>query len=213
MKRIISFFLPKEVVFFDLFEKEIKNSIRASEELKVFLNDYHKLGPAERRKRVSHIKDLEHEGDSITREIIENQHTAFVTPIDHEDIHELAVRLDDSVDMVDTLAKKIIYYKLKRIPEPLKKQIHILCEQLKEVEKEVLKLRHGGKIKEEHKRIHELETIADAVHNEAMEELFDNHTDPMEVIKLKDLYESAEQITDKAQHISIILDGIVIRNA
>ena len=213
MKRIISFFLPKEVIFFDLFEKEVRNSVCASEELRKFFNEYDHLRPAERRKRAQRIKDFEHEGDSITREIMENLHTAFITPIDHEDIHELAVRLDDSVDMVDTLAKKIIYYKLAKMPEPLKKQVEILCEQMKEVEKEIAKLRHGGKIKEEHKRIHELENVADVVHGNAMEDLFDNQKDPMEVIKLKDLYESAEHITDKAQHISIILDGIVIRNA
>jgi uncharacterized protein Yka (UPF0111/DUF47 family) len=213
MKRIISFFLPKETVFFELFEKEAQNCLEGAEALKDFLEVYGKLSQEQRKKKLAEVKAFETKGDDITREIIDHLHTTFITPIDHEDIHELAVRLDDSVDLVDILAKKIIYYKLKKIPEPLKKQMCISCEQLAEVKKEIKKLREGKTITEEHKKIYALETLADTIHSMAMEELFDNHPDPLEVIKLKDLYETAEHLTDKAQHISIILDGIVIRNA
>lgn len=213
MKRIISFFLPKETIFFELFEKEAQNCLDGAEALADFLEKYGKLTPDQRKKKMAEVKAFETRGDDITREIIENLHTSFITPIDHEDIHELAVRLDDSVDLVDIISKKIIYYKLKKIPEPLKKQVAISREQLTEVKKEICKLKEGKKITEEHKRIHALETLADTIHSMAMEELFDNHPDPLEVIKLKDLYETVEHLTDKAQHISIILDGIVIRNA
>ncbi|MFH1448073.1 MAG: DUF47 family protein [Candidatus Micrarchaeota archaeon] len=212
MRRVISFFLPKEAIFFELFEKEIQNSLSASRELLDFMENYHRFNNGERRKRVGRIKEYENAGDDITKQIIDNLHSTFITPIDHEDIHELAVRLDDSVDLMDTLAKKILYYKLKKMPLTLKQQLRISCEQLEEVKKEVIKLKLGKKISEEHKKIDELENRADDIHSKAMEELFEKKRDAIDVIKLKDLYENAEQITDKAQHISIILEGIVIRN-
>ncbi len=213
MRRIISFFLPKEIIFFDLFEKQAQNALEASEALQKFLNEYESYGNSGKKDWLERINKFEKRGDEITREIIDTLHSTFITPIDHEDIHELAVRLDDAVDLVDVLTKKIHYYKLKKIPPTLKKQVDISCEQLSEVKKEILKLRTRNKITEEHRKIHALENLADTVHSEVMIKLFANKPDPLEVIKLKDLYETAEQLTDKAQHISIILEGIVIRNA
>lgn len=212
VNEVISFLVPKEMEFFDLFDKEAQNALDTSELLIEFLVKY-KKGSKDSLDMSARIKQLEHKGDDLTHEIIGKLHTTFLTPIDHEDIHELAMLLDDEVDLMDALSRRFILYGVDKVPECLVKQIRNAREQLISINKALLKVRHNKRPEEERQRVYALEMDSDVIHAAALKELFENHTDPIEVIKLKELYERAEDITDRAQRISQVLDGIVIKHA
>src|SRR5438046_916267 len=100
--------IPKEMAFFELFEKAAANAQLGAQELVELLERFDDLPERARR-----IKDIEHAGDETTHEVIERLNKTFITPIDREDIHELACRLDDIVDLIDTAVNRIVLYKIE----------------------------------------------------------------------------------------------------
>lgn len=213
MKRIISFFLPKESAFFDFLSREAENAGRTCRALLSLVDDYSRLSYEQKAERVETIRELEHKGDDINREVVESLHTTFLTPIDPEDIHGLASLLDDVTDLTANIGKKLLHYRVKNVPISLKTQLHIACEQIYEIEKAIHRVKKGEKIGEERTKIFKLERKADEIHFREMENLFVNVSDNAEVIKLKDLYETAEELTDKAKGIATLLDAVVMKNA
>lgn len=213
MSRVFDFLLPREEKFYDLLTAQAQTSLKAAEKLEELIGAYNGLSIPERRKRIQHIRDLEAQGDKETHALIDKLHTSFITPIDREDIHELAVLLDDQVDYVDNVGKKLATYHVRKLPASFLAQVAIAHKAIREVHEAVLLLRTPQRIRTHLVKIHEFEEQADAVFAKAMEALFENGADPLEVIKLKDVYETAEAIADNAQAVAVLLEGIVVKHA
>ena len=116
MKRVLNFFLPHERRFFEMLASQAEVAKEASEEFSAFVLHFNGSSTEKRQKAAKKIKEIESEGDLITHEIIEGIHKSFVTPIDREDIHQLAVLIDDLIDIINEAAQFLLLYRLEEIP-------------------------------------------------------------------------------------------------
>jgi len=201
-------FVPKDREFFDLFEEAAGNIVRAADLLDQMLATF-----PERRELARDILVCEQDGDRITHDIIRRLNQTFVTPIDREDILELASAMDDIVDFTEEVADYMGLYKIEAPMEQAQRLAHILLQSTRQIEEAMPRLRRFKDISHYTVEINRLENDGDRVTREAMASLFDNGIDPMVVIRWKDLYERLENAIDATEHVANILEGIVIKNA
>ena len=204
-------FLPRENKFFDLFEASTANAVKTAQSLKEMVDTWVGL-----EEKVNLIDDLEHIGDTITHNIIEQLHRTFVTPFDREDIASLAHSLDDVTDLIHAAATAMFIYKVD-YPSPGAKELAvILVQATAEVEKALFLLRHRAKLKQvlEHCiEINRLENMADSIFRKAMVQLFEDSSDIAAVIKWREIYEHMESATDRCEDVANVLEGIALKHA
>lgn len=201
-------FIPREEKFFQLFVEDAHNVLAGARLLEEFFRSY------DQRERIaSQLRDLEHEGDQISHDIGHRLARTFVTPFDREDIHQLISRLDDIIDFVEEVADTCILYGIAE-PTPLAhQQAEILVKQCEQVVRALEKL-NGFKDVERHWiEIHRLENEGDRLARRAMAELFTNGTDPVEIIKWKDLYALLEEAVDACEDVANVIERIVVKHA
>jgi uncharacterized protein len=196
--------VPREQRFYDLFEHHATILVRASVLLREALDDMENL-PVRQRE----IKELEHLGDKNTYEIMRTLNETFVTPFDHEDISALAAGLDDILDYIEEIADTVNLYKIMAIPRPAIE----LADLLAQLEQAVGNLRLGKKDGEYAIEVHRLEDVGDSTSRRAIAELFRGQHDPLEVIKLKDLYSLLEDALDRCEDVANVIENIAIKNA
>jgi predicted phosphate transport protein (TIGR00153 family) len=201
-------FVPREQRFYDLFEKQASILVSASVLLKETLEDAGDL--AARRRE---IKDLERQGDKVTYEIVRGLNETFVTPFDYEDISALAVGLDDILDFIEEIADTVNLYGITTIPRAANELADLLAQAVAQLEHAVGKLRSGEKDGEYAIEVHRLEDIGDSTSRHAIAELFQARRDPLEVIKLKDLYGLLEDALDRCEDVANVIENIAIKNA
>lgn len=204
-------FLPREQIFFDLFEESAKNMVEAAALFAELLNEWDNV-----EERVHHITGLEHEGDNITHRIIAQLNRTFVTPIDREDIAALANRLDDVVDFIEDAAVAILIYQIHQPTQRAKELADILARATVEVSKAIPCLRRRDQlcyIPQHCIEINRLENWADAVLRSALAELFRDNVDLADVIKWREIYQQTEIATDRCEDVADILEGVMIKRA
>jgi uncharacterized protein len=193
--------------YFDLFERAGDNIVRAAELLDEMLASF-----PDTRDLARDILICEQNGDTITHELIRRLNQTFVTPIDREDIIELASSLDDIVDYIEEVAD---YLGLYRIEAPML-QSQALAAVLRDASREIaqaLRLMRGyNDISRHIVEVHRLENEGDRIAREAIASLFESGIDPMVVIRWKDIFERLENAIDATEHAADILEGIVIKN-
>jgi predicted phosphate transport protein (TIGR00153 family) len=207
--RLSSIVAPRDREFFDLFEEASGNILRAADLLDRMLRGY----PDSRADLARDILICEQEGDRITHDIIRRLNETFVTPIDREDIYELASALDDVVDFTEEVADYLGLYKIEAPMEQAQRLAHILLECARQVAECMPRLRGFKDMSHYTVEINRLENDGDRVSREAMASLFDNGIDPMVVIRWKDIYERLENAIDSTERVANILEGIVIKNS
>lgn len=203
--------IPQESEYFDLLEKSAANLTAVGNQVAAMTAGREPLEVAARQ-----VKDLEHQGDQITRAIFDRLNRTFLTPLDREDIHELASALDDAVDQIDSVIHKQAMYQLRELSAPMKEAMRLFGAATLEVEKAVKMLRRlnkGAELSGLFRRLHELEEEGDQVFSGAIVELFKHQENPVELIKIKDVLEGLERAIDRTYQISNIIEGIAIKNA
>ncbi|MGB2855834.1 MAG: DUF47 family protein [Dehalococcoidia bacterium] len=201
--------MPREPKFFDLFEKSVANVAKAAKELADFLEDYTNVP-----LKVARITELEHEGDAITHQIMEQLHRTFITPLDREDIALLTERLDDVMDFIEDAANAMLLYRIEQPTTRAREMAAILVTMTSELVVAVPLLRNRSKMKEilEHcVEINRLENEADAIIRHALAELFDD-TPIADVIKWREIYEHLETAADKGEDVANVLEGVVLKH-
>ena len=203
--------MPRSSKFFDLFEKSAQNASKAALSLKDMIDTWDVIGG-----RVAEITELEHEGDSLTHQIIAQLHRTFVTPFDREDIALLAHTMDDITDFIHAAADAMLIYKIDRPSERARELADIIVQAATEVEKAVGGLRHRSELKKILERcveINRLENMADRVFRAAMAELFEDNVDITQVIKWREIYEQMESATDRCEDVANVLEGVALKHA
>jgi predicted phosphate transport protein (TIGR00153 family) len=199
---------PKDRAFFQLFNEAGENALKAAR----LLDDLIAKLPQGQEVLTREILAVEHEGDRITHDIIQRLNTMFVTPLDREDIYALATRLDDVVDYVEEAADLLGIYGIEAPMVQAREMSKVLvgaCEQLAKALAELRKL-HG--LEPYWIEIHRLENDADRISRDAVAALFSNGTDPMVVIRWKDIFGVLEQAVDATESAAHTIEGIVIKN-
>jgi uncharacterized protein len=208
MARLSQVFAPRDREFFDLFEEASANILRAADLLDRMLRNY-----PETKELAREILLCEQEGDRITHDVINRLNQTFVTPIDREDILELASNLDDIVDLTEEVADYLGLYKVEAPMEQAQRLAHILMQASRQIAEAMPRMRDFKDISHYTVEIHRLENEGDRVTREAIASLFDNGIDPMVVIRWKDLFERLEDAIDATERVANTLSGIVIKNS
>jgi predicted phosphate transport protein (TIGR00153 family) len=200
--------LPRDRTFFDLFIEAGQNSVRAAKLLDEMMHTWPDSGDLSRE-----IVIAEQEGDKITHNIVQRLNSTFVTPIDREDIYNLATQMDDIVDYAEEAADFLGLYKIEAPmvqAQALTKVLVASCEQL------AMGLDKLPSFKDLDKywiEIHRLENDGDRISRDAVASLFSNGIDPMVVIRWKDMFAVLEEAIDATETAAQILEGIVIKNS
>jgi predicted phosphate transport protein (TIGR00153 family) len=202
--------LPKDTVFFDLFENLVRHVVSAAENLQrlshSFPNGSHDI---------QRIRDDEHEADKLSHQALDRLDRTFITPFDREDIHELVGGLDDIVDSIDAIAKRFPLYHVKQMQPAFQKQCELLVLSTKAVADAVMKLRKARKLSELSQKlieIHHHESVGDDNHHAAVSELYGGEYEPLEVMKWKEFYEMIEEAIDACEDVGNTIERIVLKN-
>jgi predicted phosphate transport protein (TIGR00153 family) len=206
--RLSSIIAPRDREFFDLFEEAGGNILRASQLLDRMLREFPETGELARD-----ILICEQEGDRITHDIIRRLNQTFVTPIDREDIYELASALDDIVDYTEEVADFLGLYKIEAPMEQAQQLAAVLLQASRQIAEVMPRLRGFKDISHYTVEINRLENDGDRIVREAIASLFDNGIDPMVVIRWKDIFERLEAAIDATERVANIVEGIVIKNS
>jgi len=201
--------LPKEDKYFDMFNRMAAHITECALLLQKLFNDFeHRTHYADK------IKEVEHNCDLLTHEIVKKLNQTFITPIDREDIHALASGLDDIVDAIEYTAKRVILYRVEEPTDHARRMSDVLVRIVAGWETAVQALeRHGDQVLKECVTIHSLENEGDNYHHEAVDELFAKETNPINLLKMKELYAKMERTIDKCEDVSNVLEAIVLKNA
>jgi uncharacterized protein len=206
--RLSQLFVPQDREFFDLFEESAGNLVKAAELLDAMLGDF-----PERNALAGEIKAVENEGDRITHDILHRLNHTFVTPIEREDILQLASALDDVVDLAEEAADLLVLYKIEAPMDQALALADLLLAACRQIAQAMPRLRTFDSIAHFVVEIHRLENEGDRVSREAVASLFETGIDPMVVIRWKDVFDRLEGAIDASERVADVLESIVIKNA
>lgn len=200
--------MPRETKFFEIFENMASNVTEGARVLHQILQTFENVEAG-----VQRIKEIEHRGDDMTHAVMTKLNQTFITPFDREDIHRLASSLDDVLDFVNAAGQRLVLYKIRRAPSPAAQLAGLIVRQSEELTKAVSLLEKNKHVLEHCVEINRLEDEADSVCREAIANLFENEKDPIELIKMKELFEVLEMATDKAEDAANVLEAVVLKSA
>ena len=202
---------PKEVGFFDLMEKHAVETLNGARTFQSMLQEMPEISG-----KVKRIEEIEHECDSIVHMTEELLHKTFITPIDRDDIHLLVYNLDNVMDSVNTCAERIQLFEIRDVFKESSELAKVLCAAMEEVKKGVFLLRNvrktGPEILKACVEVHRLENEGDGLFQHGIARLFKADSDPLYVMKWKDILETMEKSIDRCEDIADTLNGIVIEN-
>ena len=213
LNSIMKLFVPKNKIFYELFEKVATNSALMGNKLRALVSepDFDK-----RTAIINQIEDLEHANDELTHNIFTELGRNFITPFDREDIHYLATSLDDIADYIYASAKKINFYKVNPNDLGIQKLAEVIQMSSGEVKKAVGELRNMKNLKlitESLVKVNSLENQADDLFDMSIERLFDTEPDAKEVIKKREIFQVMEIATDKCEDAANVIESIIIKYA
>src|SRR5438874_2966610 len=201
--------IPKEVRFFDYFEQQSQQIIKAGTLLSELVHNF-----ADARAKAFAIKEVEHAGDQITHEMFRHLNTTFITPIDREDIHDLATRLDDVLDFIEAVAERLVIYRIKEPTSACRALAELIVAQIAAMDGCIRCLRTMDPGFHEHAvEVNRLENRADSLLRETLAAMFEEQPDPIEVIKWKEIYETLEAVTDRCEDVANVIEGIILKMA
>ena len=210
--RFLPSFLPKENQFFFLLHQSAVNILDVAHRLQDLMHNFENV-----EAKVQEIKDREELGDRVIHDITRALHKTFLTPIDREDILELAGRLDDVVDAIDEAAQYVLEYRIEKTTHRARNLSDIIVHCADELVKamEMLAARNSKlmEILPITVEINRLENVADQEASKARGELFSNGFEFDEVLKWRDIYDDLEQATDRAEDAANVLEGIVLKHS
>jgi uncharacterized protein len=202
-------FFPREVRFYDLFEQQGQHILNAASLLHDLVHNF-----TDARAKLHAINEVEHQGDQITHEIVRRLNTTFITPLDREDIHALASRLDDVLDYMEAAAERLVLYRIKEPTSAARAMATVIVEISRATDRAVRCLRTMDPgFHEQAVEVNRLENTADKILRDSLAELFEQQADPIEVIKWKEIYETMEIVTDRCEDVANVIEGIILKMA
>lgn len=208
---MLKFLIPKEEGFFEKFDALAACQVEVADVFNEML-DYYGDAPAKERR----IRDIEHRADEISHRAIEMLHKTFITPFDRDQILKLVSRMDDVIDLVDSVARRMMLYGVKEATSELKEMGVVLKKSVIEIQKAVKGLRnlkHVAAIQEACIEINKLENDCDALRDAVVAKLFREGGNAIEVFKWKEIYEDVETAIDRCEDVANIIEGVVMENA
>jgi predicted phosphate transport protein (TIGR00153 family) len=198
---------PQKREFFDLFTRASRNARDISAVLVDLLE-----GWPDSRARLRDIRELEHEGDRLTREVINLLNRTFVTPLDRDDMYRLASAIDDVCDHIDEAADNIDLYEVREVPTKAKQQAEVIHRAASRLHEAVERLEGFKDSQRQLLALRELEDEGDRLSREAVADLFRSGQDPLTIIRWKDIHEQLEEAVDACENAADVLEAILVKN-
>ena len=205
---MLSRLIPRDEEFFELFN-QLAEHLRITAQLL----DQLFAEPQQMVELVKQIKDVEHQADQLTLSISQRIDKSFITPIDREDIHLLASRLDDVIDRLDGTARRVVMLHINEVREPAKQMAGVIVRASDHIAKAVGSIKKPREVALHAAEIKKLEEEGDALYHEAVGALFSGKPDPIEVIRWKEVYESLEIAIDQCMGVANAVHSISIKNS
>jgi len=208
---MLSRLLPRQTNFFDFFERHAAITVAAGAEMARLAHDDVNIDEVARR-----IKELEHQADDVTHQCMETLHKTFITPIDRNDIHRIASKLDDIADFIDAAARQMALFEITEIPESVKEAVIVLHQATQAVERAVKGLRNMRNptgVLGECIRINELENQADRIKASSVARLFREESNAIVVLKWHEIFQALENVTDACEDVANVIEGVVLEHA
>ncbi len=201
--------LPREEEFFDLFVAVANRNKEAAQHLRELFD-----APPERRTpHVEAIKRLEHEADQVTHEVVNRLDRTFITPLDREDIHQLASDLDDVMDAMDGTARRSQMFHLGAAPQGVQQLTEVIQRMVAVLGEGVARLKKGDDVMRFCIEAKKLEEEGDAIYHESLGRLFERERDAIELIKWKEIYDNLEMTLDQSEDVANVLESITLKHA
>jgi predicted phosphate transport protein (TIGR00153 family) len=198
-------FVPKTTEFYDLFTRAGENLLATARLAEQRFREFPQTSVEHER-----VKELENQGDDLTKEIIDLLNTQYITPFDREDIYELAKEIDDVVDYIEHASDLLGLYKVDSLMEQAVDQCRVLVEAAEHLSKALAELRQPRRVEPHIVQVKQLEDEGDRIERTAIAGLFRDEVDPLTVIRWKDIFESLEASVDACEHVAHVLEGITI---
>lgn len=200
--------IPREKKFFRMFADVSENLTQGAR----LLHDIMK-NPVDLPTKIARLQDIEHRGDDMTHDIIRMLNQTFITPFDREDIHHLSSSLDDVLDFVNAAGTRMMLYRITAPPPAAAELAELIVQQSEELAKGVALLQDNQRVLDHCVEVKRLENEADRVSRKAIAELFEREKDPIQLIKMKELYEVLETATDKGEDAANVLEAVALKSA
>lgn len=207
----MKFFLPKQLIFFELFKQLNGHLLEMASLFEEFAHTFSDFPKFSQR-----AKEIENLADSKTYEIINRLHTTFITPFDREDIYQLAHEVDDIIDLIENMIHNIEFYQVrekKEIIDDFAKLIMEASRHFSELINSLHEQKNIAAFSETVMKIHGLEDQGDWIFQKTINRLFIEEKDPVEIIKWKDISENLEKVMDKYQKVGDIIQGIIVKTS
>jgi hypothetical protein len=201
-------FIPQKREFFRLYDRAAANTVAIAEALIVLLDTF----PDGADTHMRDIKELEHEGDRLTHELVDLINRTFVTPFDRDDMYRLAGVLDDICDNVDDTAEKIVGYGILDVREHARRQADVVARCARKLREAVGQLEGFQDSRRKLIELRELEDEGDRIAREAISELFRGGVDAIALVRWKDIHEQLEEAVDACENAADVLEAILVKN-
>lgn len=210
---VLEWFIPQETKFFSMLKKQSENLLLGATEFEKFVKGYSKFSSTKKEAYLKSVKDIEHAGDLMIHGIVDALNKTLITPIDREDIYRLTTLLDDVLDFINAAVIRIHIFRIKKIDKFILEMSDVITKIVNEVHTLITHLdsKHS-ELKGYFIMINKLENEADVIYRNGLASLFKNHRDAVEIIKLKEIYEILETVTDKAEDVANVVEGIVVKH-
>ena len=209
---VFGFLLPKDCNFFDLLDKQVDCAVEASALFSKLVGDFKPIDA-----EVEKMKEIEHRGDEITLQIMDQLNKTFITPFDREDIHSLAKEIDDIIDMLYTITKRLRVYKILSVDRNLTEFARVIGMSVKGVTQAVKGLRDMKNSKDILKacvEVNGFENLGDKMRDDMLGEIFEKYaSDPVSIIKWKEIYQNAETVLDVCEDVAHVVESILVKQA
>ncbi|MFI5179338.1 MAG: DUF47 domain-containing protein [Vicinamibacterales bacterium] len=200
-------FLPRDGQFFELFG-QMADEIRAAARL---LEEMLATEPPDEPK-ADLIRDAEHRCDTITHDSIQRLHRTFVTPFDREDLYALSTSLDTVMDSIDHAASLVRLYRIRTVRPGARELAHTVSASAESLHTALNALARKKPVQPHAVEVNRLENEADRIYQEAVQGLFDTETDPIVIMKWKELFDVLEQITDACEDVVNVIESVVVKH-
>ncbi|MCX6984117.1 MAG: DUF47 family protein [Lentisphaerae bacterium] len=210
--KFLDLLLPREVKFFKYMIRQAEIFIESCELFKKLATTIDKISEDEAKNIILRINEFEQKGDDLEHKIIDELHKTFITPLDREDIHSIAINVDKSLDILNSISRKFEIYGIRNVPINVCRFADVIVEISIELRNLFAALESKKDINDIVRRMHELENKADTLFYTSVAELFSNGKyNPVEIIKYKEIYEHLESIVDSVDFIGKIVRGIAVK--
>jgi predicted phosphate transport protein (TIGR00153 family) len=200
--------VPQKREFFDLFNRAAANTVAISNLLIDLLEQF----PDRAEDRMREVKELEHEGDRLTHEVVDLLNRTFVTPFDRDDMYRLSTALDDVCDHVDEAAGKVGDYGVRDVRPQAVEQARVIHRAAIKLSEAVEQLEGFKDSRRQLIELRELEDEGDRIAHAAISELFTGGTDPISLVRWKDIHEQLEEAVDACENVADVLEAILVKN-